>query len=97
MVRIGSLIERPRITGPERGVAGACDTRNRIGPCGIGAVLKWAVTAHVNGFDIQTAGLVLFIIGLAGIPLALLRMLWWTERERPRPVRDPRYTQPPRS
>ena len=66
MVRIGSLIERPRITGPERGVAGACDTRNRIGPCGIGAVLKWAVTAHVNGFDIQTAGLVLSIIGLAG-------------------------------
>jgi hypothetical protein len=40
---------------------------------------------------------VLFIIGLAGIPLALLHMLWWTERERPLPVRDPRYTQPPPS
>jgi hypothetical protein len=58
----------------------------------IGAILKWAVTAHVSGFDIQTAGTVLFIIGLAGIPLSLLYMFWWTERDRPAP--DPRYTQP---
>lgn len=58
----------------------------------IGAVLKWAVTAHVNGFNIQTAGLVVFIIGLVGIALSLLYMLWWSERERP--VRDPRHPQP---
>ena len=61
----------------------------------IGAVLKWAVTAHVNGFNIQTAGLVVFIIGLVGIVLSLFYMLWWSERERDRPARDPRYTQPP--
>ena len=30
----------------------------------VGAILKWAVTAHVSGFDIQTAGTVLFVIGL---------------------------------
>ena len=24
-----------------------------------GAVLRWAVTAHINGFNLQTAGLVL--------------------------------------
>jgi hypothetical protein len=38
----------------------------------IGAVLKWAVTAHVTGFDIQTAGTVVFIVGLAGLVLAIL-------------------------
>jgi fluoride ion exporter CrcB/FEX len=61
----------------------------------IGAVLRWAVTAHVNGFNIQTAGLVVFIIGLVGVVLSLFYMLWWTERDRSRPVHDPRYTQPP--
>jgi hypothetical protein len=60
----------------------------------IGAVLKWAVTAHINGFDIQTAGLVVFIVGLAGVLLSLLYMLWWTERDH-RAVRDPRYPQQP--
>jgi hypothetical protein len=65
----------------------------------IGAVLRWAVTAHVSGFNIQTAGLVVFIIGLVGVVLSLFYMLWWTERERasrdPRYANDPRYTQAP--
>jgi predicted tellurium resistance membrane protein TerC len=47
----------------------------------IGAVMKWAVTAHVNGFDIQTAGTVVFIVGLAGLVLAVLYSFWWA-RER---------------
>ena len=42
----------------------------------IGAVLKWAVTAHVTGFDIQTAGTVIFIVGLAGLVLAVLHTFW---------------------
>jgi hypothetical protein len=46
----------------------------------IGAVLKWAVTAHVNGFDIQTAGTVLFVVGLVGLVLALFYEFWWTNR-----------------
>jgi hypothetical protein len=61
----------------------------------IGAVLHWAVTAHVNGFNIQTAGLVVFIIGLAGVFLSLVYMAWWAERDRPRAVRETRYTEPP--
>jgi hypothetical protein len=44
----------------------------------IGAVLKWAVTAHVNGFDIQTAGTVIFIVGLAGLVLAVLYTFMWS-------------------
>ena len=47
----------------------------------IGAVLKWAVTAHVSGFDIQTAGTVLFVVGLVGLVLAMLYSFWWSHRD----------------
>ncbi len=47
----------------------------------VGAILKWAVTAHVNGFNIQTAGTVLFVVGLAGLVLALIYTFWWTRRD----------------
>ena len=46
-----------------------------------GAILKWAVTAHVNGFDIQTAGTVLFVVGLVGLVLALIYTFWWSGRD----------------
>jgi hypothetical protein len=46
----------------------------------VGAILKWAVTAHVSGFDIQTAGTVLFVIGLISLPLSLLWTFWWPAR-----------------
>jgi Domain of unknown function (DUF6458) len=42
----------------------------------VGAILKWAVTAHVSGFDIQTAGTIIFIVGLAGLVLALVYTFW---------------------
>jgi len=48
----------------------------------IGAVLKSAVTAHVNGFDIQTAGTVVFIVGLAGLVLASMYTFWWSRADR---------------
>jgi hypothetical protein len=95
MVRIGSLIERPRITGPERGVARTCDTRNRIGPCGnwgrpqVGRDRAYVKRIrHPDGWPRAVHH------RPSGIPLALLYMFWWTELERPRPVRDPRYTPP---
>ena len=46
-----------------------------------GAILKWAVTTHVNGFDIQTAGTVLFVVGLVGLVLALIYTFWWSRRD----------------
>jgi putative flippase GtrA len=46
----------------------------------IGAVLKWAVTAHVSGFNIQTAGTVLFVVGLVGLVLALIYTFWFDRR-----------------
>ncbi len=48
----------------------------------VGAILKWAITAHINGFDIQTAGTVLFVLGIVALPLALLWTFWWPERDR---------------
>jgi hypothetical protein len=38
----------------------------------VGAVLKWAVTAHVSGFDIQTAGTIVLVVGIIGLVLAIL-------------------------
>jgi len=48
----------------------------------IGAILKWAVTAHVSWIDLQTTGTVLFVIGLVALPLSLLYTFWWTVRAR---------------
>jgi Zn-dependent protease with chaperone function len=49
----------------------------------IGAILKWAVTATVSGFDIQTAGTVLLVVGLVGLVLALFYTFWWSSRRGP--------------
>jgi sterol desaturase/sphingolipid hydroxylase (fatty acid hydroxylase superfamily) len=46
----------------------------------LGAILKWAVTANVKGFDIQTAGTVLFVVGLVGLVISLFYTFWWTHR-----------------
>lgn len=46
----------------------------------IGAVMKWAVTAHVTGFDIQTAGTVILVVGIVGLVLAILHTFIWSRR-----------------
>ena len=47
----------------------------------LGAILKWAVTAHASWIDIQTTGTVLFVVGLVGLALALMYTFWWNRRE----------------
>lgn len=47
----------------------------------IGAILKWAVTATISGFNIQTAGTVLVIVGIIGLILSLLYTFAWSRRE----------------
>ena len=37
----------------------------------VGAILYFAVTAHVAGIDIQTVGLILMIVGVVGLALSL--------------------------
>jgi hypothetical protein len=46
----------------------------------VGAILKWAVTAHVSGFNIQTAGTVLFVLGILGLVLSLIYTFVWSHR-----------------
>ena len=49
----------------------------------LGAVLRWAVSWQVNGFDIRIAGLVVFLVGILGLVLTLV--LWYTRRRRVSP------------
>lgn len=47
----------------------------------VGAILKYAVTAHVQGVDINTVGVVLMVVGVIGLVLGLyllLRARWAT-------------------
>jgi len=46
----------------------------------VGAVLRWAVNWQVDGFNIQLAGLIIFLIGILGLVLTLV--LWYTRRRR---------------
>jgi hypothetical protein len=65
----------------------------------VGAILKWAVTAQVSFIDIQTAGTVLFIVGLVGLAVSLLYTFWIADRARGRDRLDDRtevMRQPPR-
>jgi hypothetical protein len=46
----------------------------------VGAILKWAVTAHVSGVDLQTVGTILFVLGIVGFVLALIYTFVWSRR-----------------
>jgi len=48
----------------------------------LGAILKFAVTATVAGIDIQTAGVILMVVGLIGLVLSLLQTMVWSDRRR---------------
>lgn len=48
----------------------------------VGAILKWAVTAHVSWIDIQTAGTIIFIVGLVGLVLSVAYTFWRPGRDR---------------
>ena len=41
----------------------------------VGAILKYAVTAHVQGVDINTVGVVLMVVGVIGLVLGLYLLL----------------------
>jgi Domain of unknown function (DUF6458) len=65
----------------------------------VGAILRYAVTATTSGISLPTVGLILMIVGIAGLVLSVLYMLTWSPRRRAvvrdRVVeRDP-YQEPP--
>jgi hypothetical protein len=59
----------------------------------VGAILRYAVTASVSGISLQTVGLILMIVGVAGVLLSLLYML--TARPRGGVVRERVLTRDP--
>lgn len=38
----------------------------------IGAVLKWAITAQVDGVDLELIGVILMVVGVVGLVLSLI-------------------------
>jgi beta-lactamase regulating signal transducer with metallopeptidase domain len=58
----------------------------------VGAVLRWAVSAHTSGVNIHTIGLILLIVGIVGFLFSLLYMFVivdrWPRRRDP-VARDP--------
>jgi hypothetical protein len=49
----------------------------------VGAILKYAVTAHVEGLNLHTTGLILMIVGVLGLILGLYFLM--SGRNRPIP------------
>jgi hypothetical protein len=41
----------------------------------VGAILTWAVTADVSGVDLTTVGVILLVVGIAGV---LLSLAFWS-------------------
>jgi beta-lactamase regulating signal transducer with metallopeptidase domain len=65
----------------------------------VGAILRYAITAHVSGINIQTAGTIMLILGIVGLILAVIYTFYWSRAQRPNEVRvrderDPRYNDP---
>ena len=54
-----------------------------------GAILKYAVTAHVSGLDIQTVVVILMLVGILGLILSLLYTFVWSDRARARSAGAP--------
>lgn len=56
----------------------------------LGAILAFAVTATVAGIEIQTAGVILMVVGGLGLIVSLFQEAVWSDRRRRRePVDEP--------
>ena len=48
----------------------------------VGAILKYAVTADVQGVELNTVGVILMVVGVLGLLLSLFWMTVWADRRR---------------
>lgn len=60
----------------------------------LGAILKYAVTATVAGFNIQTAGMILIVAGVIGLVVSLILYFSDADRRRSREVEVVREREP---
>ena len=49
----------------------------------VGAILRFAVDVSTSGFNINTAGTILMVVGVIGLLLSVLWMTLWADRRRP--------------
>ena len=47
-----------------------------------GAILRYAITANVEGIDLDVVGLILMIVGVIGLVLSFFWMTMWADRRR---------------
>lgn len=59
----------------------------------IGAILSYAVEDAISGVDLSTVGLILMIVGIAGLVISLLYTLIWADRTRGAGVVRDRYVE----
>jgi len=48
----------------------------------LGAILKYAVTASIGGFDLQTAGVILIVAGIIGLLVSIFLEMSGRNRRR---------------
>jgi hypothetical protein len=46
----------------------------------VGAILQFAVTAHVSGISLATVGTILMVVGVIGLLISLFMVAAWTDR-----------------
>ena len=51
-----------------------------------GAILKYAVTGHVSGLNLDTVGVILMVAGAIGLLVSILWATIWADRTRGRVV-----------
>jgi hypothetical protein len=56
----------------------------------VGAILKFAVHAHVSGLSLQTVGIILMVAGVIGLILSFFWLTAWRDRRRRGVVVDDR-------
>jgi hypothetical protein len=60
----------------------------------VGAILRFAVTDSISGINLATVGLILLIVGIAGLIISLFYATMWN-RGRDTVVTRDRYVDPP--
>jgi hypothetical protein len=86
---------RCRLAGGGRGYAQRVTIGTSIVLIAVGALLKYAVTAETDFIDLQTAGVVLMLVGILGLILSLLYTFMWSPQAQGRRDQD-HYEQPTR-
>ena len=61
----------------------------------VGAILKFATNFHVQGVEIDTVGLILMLVGIAGLILGLVQWAVATNRRGRRDIRIEDHRDPP--